>query len=243
MTSIKPFLISCCALALAFATESSVAATYDLTYTATQDINGSITNLLLDGFAAQAQTVPSAVLVPGDTLDVSFNLTQPFTLPAGATPQLQVALPANFLGTNANGQIDYSETIAFSNGGVAVPNSVFTPSTSSTTSLSTLELGGDSSLQQSPALTFDRLDLAVTLLDGKISTVPTGQGQITILENIPSVVPIPGSLYLLVSGLAGLAAMALNRVRLRSGPNSSKAIDTRRPISSSLRDWISMNSI
>jgi hypothetical protein len=35
----------------------------------------------------------------------------------------------------------------------------------------------------------------------------------------------------------------LNWVRLSPGPNSSNAIDTRRPISSSLSDWVSVESI
>ena len=213
MKSAKTFLISCCALALAFTAESSVASTYDLTFTGNFGGIIDVGNINVFLFVTQGETVPNAVFKPGDTLNVDFDLPQPFTLPAGVNlsggvpTKLDVELPANFPGTNANNQIDYSETISFSNGGVAVPNSVFTPFSSSSTTSSSLELGGLSSLQKTPALSFDRLDLAVTLLDGEVGTVPGDTPQFTLSTTTPSVVPIPASLYLLVGGLTGLVTM------------------------------------
>jgi hypothetical protein len=214
-----------CLIGLTLLTGQAVAATYDLTF----DQSGPATAFSGPTFVNGGDlghgeriplqlTVPIATAVPGltlnfgDTVDVTVNLSQNFTVTLQDLPNLYMDIPATIL----NGRVSsYSEQMSLSENGIPLSNPYYPNSEN----YNGLYVGGSILYNPSGSITFNQATFDFTIRPiyccvvgpefGLSNDANTGS---TLNAMSPSPTPLPESFSLLLSGL-GAAGLVMARRR------------------------------
>jgi hypothetical protein len=157
-------------------------------------------------------SLPGFTLNVGDTIDGTVTLSTPLTVPAGAGGNGVVLLIAGDGKTTFN----YTDSLSFYDNGVQVaPPSQWSNFNSEKGAL--VPAAFSFSLAPTPAFTFDQLAFEATvtgMLDqnnNPINTVNLGTFVDPVLQADVNPVPLPATVWLLLSGIGGLAAVLAKR--------------------------------
>jgi hypothetical protein len=223
----KTAAIRWCLIGLTLLTGQAVAATYDLTFDQSGPATAFNGPTFVDGgdlgYGEQVPlqlTVPISTAVPGltlnfgDTVDVTVNLSQNFTVRLQDLPFLYMDIPATILNARVSA---YSEQMSLSENGAPLSN----PYYPGQENYNGLYVAGYVAYPPSSSITFNQATFDFTISTvyccgvgpefGLSNEASTGS---TLSAMSPSPTPLPESFSLLLSGLVA-AGLVMSRTRLR----------------------------
>jgi hypothetical protein len=154
-----------------------------------------------------ATVLPAGVLSVGDTINFNVTFSSPLTVPAAGPGFAQVQL-----NINTNAMFGVSSVVAesyayyYENGFVVTPPAELVTAGANADDTGLLSLGVTSSFSFDRLMVSDTVE-SLTVNGESVSQVPLFAASPEVsLEYYPTPVPLPGALWLLLSGLGALGA-------------------------------------